>query len=212
MVEWAVNAIELGYDSESLIILAGLDYDSTEEREKYFWQSIEELKLDVKKEEHELIIDYAKYVSNAVLDKLISPISGLKKMNVICRSTEYDSKYIQFYELEEDLEYLNYGEHPPIYNPKITIKDADEFIVREFELFLECDRIGVTRELLEKSIYNNCGEITKAKFKTKFQLKKPFKYQEFVCNNCGSNQIDSIKSQIGKEKLLKKIKPTPNNA
>ena len=48
MVEWAVDAIKMGYDSESLIILAGLDFESTEERENYFWKSVKELNLNIK--------------------------------------------------------------------------------------------------------------------------------------------------------------------
>lgn len=101
MVNWAVTAIELGYDSESLLILAGLDYDTTEERTKYFWQSIEELKVDIEREEFEFINDYAKYVAKAVLNDNLSPESGLVIMLDIYRSTAYNPKYVQFYEIEE---------------------------------------------------------------------------------------------------------------
>ncbi len=39
-VDWAMILLQNGYESESLIILAGLDNDTTEVREKYFWQTI----------------------------------------------------------------------------------------------------------------------------------------------------------------------------
>lgn len=206
LVEWAVSTMQKGYDSESLVILAGLDYDSTEEREKYFWKSIKELNLDIKSEKTELINDYAKYVANAVLKGSISPRSGLQKMNDICLTTGYDSKYIQFYEIDEDLDYLNYGEHSPIYNQGITKENADNFIIKELELFLECEELGIEKSVRETAFCNNCEQITKPELRTKFQFKKPFKYQEFVCQNCKSNGIDPFSSQIGKEKILKRIK------
>lgn len=206
LVEWAVTAMQIGYDSESLVILAGLDYESTEEREEYFWKSIEELNLDIKREEPALINDYAIYVANAVLKGLISPKSGLKKMNDICRATEYDSKYIQFYELDEDLDYLNYGEHPPIYNQGITKENADNFLIKEFEMFLECEELGIEKSVRETAFCNNCNQISKPELRTKFQLKRPFRYQEFVCQNCKSNKIDPFGSQIGKEKIIKRMK------
>ena len=40
LVDWAVKVLELGYESENLFVLAGLDNDPTEERENYFWKSI----------------------------------------------------------------------------------------------------------------------------------------------------------------------------
>lgn len=40
LVYWAISVLELGYDSENLYILAGLDHEGTEEREEYFWRSI----------------------------------------------------------------------------------------------------------------------------------------------------------------------------
>ena len=41
LVVWAVNVLALGYESDNLYILAGLDNAHTEEREIYFWKSSE---------------------------------------------------------------------------------------------------------------------------------------------------------------------------
>ncbi len=38
LVVWAVNVLSLGYESDNLYILAGLDNAFTEERESYFWK------------------------------------------------------------------------------------------------------------------------------------------------------------------------------
>lgn len=55
-------------------------------------------------------------------------------------------------------------------------------------------------------ILGKCEQITEPELRKKFQFKKPFKFQEFVCRNCKSNNIDSFGSQIGKEKILKGLK------
>ncbi|WP_293873071.1 hypothetical protein [Flavobacterium sp.] len=44
--------MELGFESENLFILAGLDFDTTEEREKYFSKSIGDLKLEIEKDDN----------------------------------------------------------------------------------------------------------------------------------------------------------------
>ncbi|PID92932.1 MAG: hypothetical protein CSA94_02640 [Bacteroidetes bacterium] len=118
-----------GLNSESLIILAGLDNETTEEREKYFWQTIEELGLDVKRTDFELIESYAIYVAESVMQDVV-------------RETNYSKRYIQFYEIEEDLEYLNYDNHT-ISNSELTLNNADSLITREFELFLEAEKCKI---------------------------------------------------------------------
>jgi hypothetical protein len=137
MVEWAVHALQAGYDSESLAILAGLDYDTTEERIEYFWKSVQELNLDIQKEKFEYIQDYAVYVAKAVGQGLLSPESGLQKMLEICRATNYDAPYISFYDLAEDLDLIKSGAHLPIFNPGITRENARDFIKKAFEAFLQ---------------------------------------------------------------------------
>jgi len=206
MVEWAVSAMKLGHDSESLVILAGLDYDTTEEREEYFWKALGELTLNIEREEFQLINDYAIYVAKAVIENMLSPESGLKKMFDICRKTEYDSKYIQFYELDEDMDYLKYGDHRPIFNHGITLENANDYIKKEFEIFLECESLEIDNETREKAFCNNCEQIRTPKLKTRYQFKRPFRYQEWVCEYCSSSKIDLFGSRIGKEKILKEIK------
>jgi hypothetical protein len=44
LVDWSVQVLELGFENKNLYILAGLDFDSTEEREKYFWESLKDLR------------------------------------------------------------------------------------------------------------------------------------------------------------------------
>ena len=204
-VKWAINAAKEGYDSESLWILAGLDNESTEVREEYFWKTIEELNLEIEREEIELLNDYAIYLSNAVINKAISPRTGIKKMFELCRTSGYDEKYMQFYELDEDLDCLKYGDITPIYNHEITEENADEIILNEFRLFIECEKFGVSKDTYESAYCNNCHQVNKPKLKTKYQLRRPRKYLQWICINCKSKNIDLFKSQIGKEKILKQM-------
>jgi hypothetical protein len=137
MVEWAVNAMQAGYDSESLAILAGSDHDTTEEREIYFWKSVQELNINTTREESLLINDYAEYVAKSVINNQITPASGLRKMLNICISYGYDSRYMPFYEIDEDLGYIRWDGSSPIFNTGITLDNADDFIRQACQRFIE---------------------------------------------------------------------------
>ena len=41
---------------------------------------------------------------------------------------------------------------------------------------------------------------------TKYQLKKPFKYQIYVCINCNSENIEHFSDQNGRIKIVEKLK------
>ncbi len=139
LVDWAVMMLENNYESESLIILAGLDSDSTEEREKYFWKSLGELDLDVNKEDIELIDNYAIYIAESVVNGKISPKDGLSIMQNIIQSSDYSEKYFKFYEINEDLDYLKYDNNT-IFNNDLSLENLDSYIIKEFELFLEVEK------------------------------------------------------------------------
>lgn len=145
-VEWAITVAKKGYDSESLWILAGLDNESSVIREDYFWKAIDELNLDVEREEIRDINDYAIFLSRAVLNNSLSPRTGIKKMFDIYRQSGYDIKYKQFYELDEDLDCLNYGDVSPIFNQSITNENANGFMLKAFRLFLECENLGMDKK------------------------------------------------------------------
>ena len=209
LVDWAVMMMENGYDSESLIILAGLDNESTEIREQYFWQTIDELKLNVNKTELDIIDNYALYIAESVVNRKIKPKDGLSIMQEIVRSTDYSSKYIQFYELDEDLDYLQY-DNRTIFNSGLSLKNADSFIIREFELFLESEKYRIDKNIRESAYCNQCGLIRKPKLKDKRNLIGQVKYQYWVCGNCESHDILHFRNQKGREMIMDRIKTQPN--
>ncbi|MDL2330466.1 hypothetical protein LJC62_00395 [Odoribacter sp. OttesenSCG-928-A06] len=133
-VDWAVVLLENGHESESLIILAGLDSYETEEKEKYFWKSVEELNIKIEKNDFELIDHYADFVAKQVIEGKISPIIGLNRMLDIVQASGYSSEYMQFYELDEDLDRLNYSENT-IFNIGLAIENKEEYIRKNLSYF-----------------------------------------------------------------------------
>jgi hypothetical protein len=209
LVDWAVMMMENNYDSGSLVILAGLDSDSTEVKEQYFWQTIDELKLDIKKTDFDLIDHYAVYVAESVISKKILPKTGLSIMQEIVRVTDYSDKYIHFYELDEDLDYLRY-DNKTIFNTGLSLENADKFIIREFELFLDAEKFKIDDKTKALAYCNSCNSIGKPKLKNKQNLIGQVKYQYWVCSKCESQDILHFRDQKGREIILNKIKTQPN--
>lgn len=207
LIAWAIMLMGKGFDSESLIILAGLDSETTAEREQYFWQTIDELGLDVKRTDFELIENYAIYVAESVINKKIAPKDGLIIMQDIVRSTDYSNRYIQFYEIDEDLDYLNY-DIQTIFG--WTLKNADKYITREFELFLEAEKYKIDDKTRELAYCKSCDKIENPKLKNIRNWSGKVKYQTWVCGLCESKSILLFSSQKGKEIILKR-KTQPNN-
>ncbi|WP_338237894.1 hypothetical protein [Persicobacter diffluens] len=207
LIDWAIMLMGKGFDSESLIILAGLDSDTTEEREQYFWQTINELGLDVNRTDFELIDNYAIYVAESVVHKKMEPKDGLAIMQDIVRSTDYSKKYIQFFEIDEDLDYLKYDNHT-IFNTGLTLKNADSFIAREFELLLEAEKYKIDDKTRGLAYCNSCDKIEKPRLKNKRNWIGKVKYQIWVCGVCESQDILHFSSQKGKEIIMTRINAT----
>lgn len=208
LADWAFKLLENEFESESLIILAGLSSDSTEEREIYFWLSISELKIDLNLTDVELIEYYAEYIAEEVCKGNMKAANGLMIMQEVVFMSDYDSKYIQFFELDEDIDYLeNYGGF--IYNTGFNKENKERFIMEEFELFLETERLKIDEDTRQKSICNVCGQVAKPGLRTKYQFKKPHKYQTWTCGNCGSEKIEHFGSHSGKRRIIDLIKNNP---
>ncbi|MBD1431582.1 hypothetical protein H8B06_01995 [Sphingobacterium sp. DN00404] len=88
LVYWAISVLELGYESENLYILAGLDHEETEERKEYFWKSINDLKLDIEKTDEELIEKYAMVIARKAINKEIGIDYAFSQMRKIVSATE----------------------------------------------------------------------------------------------------------------------------
>lgn len=135
LVDWAVRLLAHKYESESLFILAGLDYNSREEREHYFWRAIEELGIDLDKETSD--ISYGKYIAALVINNTITPEAGLNEMTNIYHATKHKKCFLHFYEIEKEIGWIENVGYPPGIKPEIPIENLEEFLKKEFELFLK---------------------------------------------------------------------------
>jgi hypothetical protein len=206
LVDWAVMMMHNGLESESLIILAGLDKESTEEREQYFLRTIKDLNLDNSKSEIDLLNYYASYVAESVIHKKIKPLDGLTLMYNIVLATDYSDKYIQFSYIYEDLNYLqNY--QPAIFSSGLSLENKESYILKEFELLLESNKYQIDK-IRELAYCNICQTVNKSILSKKRNWIGQKKFDIWVCGKCGSNDILSFNNQKGKEIILNKIKNT----
>ncbi|EKT4520660.1 hypothetical protein LIS90_13695 [Flavobacterium psychrophilum] len=204
-VDWAISVIESGIESNSLFILAGLDDEDTEIREKYFRKVVEELKIEINYEDFALLQNYAKFIAEKVINGTLSQSKGLSTMNEIVTKSDYDPRYMQFFELDEDLDYLNYSNNT-IFNLELTKENKQEYIREEFILFLEIENLKIDDKIREYSICKNCNYIGKPKLKVKYQFRRPYKYYQWKCGKCNSGEIEHFSSQNGKRKIIENIK------
>jgi len=195
-VDWAVTLIQNDYDCESLRILAGLDNSDTQEREKYFLKSANELNINLDKKDIELIDYYADYIVEEVLTGRIQPKYALSQMLEVVQATNYDRKYVDFFMLDEEIDGLQYE--------NVTAYTIDEYILNEFRLFKKIQDGGLA-DYYGKAICNNCNQVMIPQLVKKYQLKRPFTYQAWACENCKSQNIDHFSTQTGKEKIITRL-------
>ncbi len=197
-VKWAVDVMELGYNSENLFILAGLDNESTEIREKYFWNTVNELKINVEKSDAELIQNYAKTIAKKVVMEEIDVDYAFKIMLRICSTTGYEERYITFDLIEEDLEYLYY-DNSTFFNSTITKENRNEYIKEEFRIFYEMENLNIPLKVRNLWYCKNCKALTKPELKIKFQNGQPNKNETYCCPKC---KVDNFENDDQKTKTI----------
>lgn len=206
LVDWAMTLMQNGFDSDNLRILAGLTYSDTEEREKYFWKSVQDLNVNIDKREIDLIDFYVDHLVEEVLTGNIPPKFALRQMCDVARKTDYSRKYIHFYLLDDEIDRIEYNGQA-IFTSGLNKENADQYIFNEFKLFKKV-LAGDYSEYYEKAICNDCKQIMTPRLATKFQFKIPFSYRVWVCEYCNSKNIDTFASQIGKEKIISSLTET----
>lgn len=205
LVDWAVQVLELGFENENLYILAGLDFESTEEREKYFWESLKDLKIDVEKDEEKLIENYALTIAKKVINNEIEIDFAFNQMLRIVSASEYDQKYIAFFEIDEDLDYLRYN-NSAIFNSGLTKYNSKEYILEEFKIFVEMETLKIPFEAQRKCYCEKCKNLNVPITKNKYQFKKPFKYLVWSCGLCGSSKLKYNSNHEVKRMIIEEFK------
>lgn len=175
-----------------------------EEIKEYFWNSVNELGLKLKKSDFDLLENFALYIANSVITDRVAPKEGLRIMNEIIRESDYSSKYIQFHNLDEDIVYLNY-DNITLFNSFDNTDNINEIIKEEFNLFLEAERMNLNDKYREFTFCNNCQTLSKPTLKSKKNWLGKIKYNHWVCPNCKSKDLEHFTNQKGKKIILNEL-------
>jgi hypothetical protein len=202
-VDWAVQVLENGFDSENIRILAGLDNSDTEERLRYFQKSLDDLNIHIPTDQNEILKDFTTRLANNVIAGLESPKAGLKIMLDIVRASDYSARFMQFMDLDEDIDYVMYS-GAPLFNSGLQKDNIDEMIVNEFKLFLQIESSDYN--IRELSYCKHCEKVMKAELKRNFSILKANRYNYWCCSICGSKDLIHGSSQEGKIMILKTMK------
>ncbi|MDR0811411.1 MAG: hypothetical protein LBN23_03940 [Paludibacter sp.] len=206
LVYWAIDVLMLGKESENLCLLAGLDNDTTEEREEYFLKSLNDIKFEKKKSEKELIEIYAKNLAKKAVNGEINIDVAFKKMVKVFYYSDDDSKYSDFFEIDEDLDSLKY-DNTTLFISELTLDNYKEYILEEFKIFIEMQDLQIPNAEREKCYCLKCKKFTKPTLKNKYGLfKKPFKYNVWSCEFCKSEKLKYSTDHFVKKLLIEKYK------
>ena len=110
IVDWALAELEVGHDSESLRILAGMrDHPYPTEVEVYFFRALQELKIDAP-DKATALSTYCGHVAEGILNDSISTSNGVTEITWVCYRLGYPRELSNWIFLAEDLDPKTYGE------------------------------------------------------------------------------------------------------
>lgn len=107
LINWAIDNIQTGIESESMIILAGLSYDSNRENILgYFNSTLMETSLTLPVKDFETEMGKMKYFIIAMNKKYLSAKSTLMHLKQICYDFNYSENSLPFYILDDKIDLL----------------------------------------------------------------------------------------------------------
>lgn len=134
-IEWAIDMLGLGFDSKKLRILAGLSNPlDPSEVNNHFEDILKELNI-LKPNEEEAVMYYAISLCEQMISSELNPRNGLKRLYKICQDLDYDSDYMIWYELDDALASISYGDYPYMYE-HMNKYNVDQCIIREAKTFI----------------------------------------------------------------------------
>ncbi|MEG0188544.1 hypothetical protein [Algoriella sp.] len=130
LVNWSIEILKLGYESDDLYILGGLDNEDTIIRENYFFKSLNDLNFIIN-DKDSILKEYAFYVSKNFINNVLTQDTAINTMYHIYSELDYDLDLEIFYQITIDLEILEDIGYSPFVN--ITLDNKDEFIFKKFQ-------------------------------------------------------------------------------
>jgi len=139
-IDWAVEMIELGYESRSLGMLASLSKPANYfEVIGHVKEAVTELGLKMKRGDA-AVLSYASYYVHQILrgDRVRENLTELYKF---CRNREYEDLVYDFYLLYWAWDHLDFedGDHNHYWDGARR-NNIEEIVVREAEVWIEANR------------------------------------------------------------------------
>jgi len=138
-IDWAVDMLSLGYETPSLLILAGISKPANFfEAEKYLLSSFDELGFALP-EEHEAIVRYCRTFIEKIA-KSIDVKRNLKALHTTGLAFDYEKPIFDFYLLYWAWGDLDYGETYQDYVPEATKDNIEKIVTNKAIVWLQDNR------------------------------------------------------------------------
>ena len=137
-INWAVQALVDGFDTPSLVILAGLDSDTsyTGERYDYFRKSLRELGINISDYGGNNLVEFSRIVSEELLAEEIDVKEALDLLYTCYIWSDYSAHFLSvWYRLSDDLSLMDSG-YGPVHHSELNKSNRNEFVKRIAEQYL----------------------------------------------------------------------------
>ncbi|HKG06653.1 MAG TPA: hypothetical protein VKB19_09365 [Pedobacter sp.] len=135
-VDWAVEMLSIGYETPSLLILAGISKPTNFfEAEKYLISSFNELEIALP-EKHDAIVAYCRTFIEKMA-KSIDVKSNLQALYSTGQAFDHEKPIFDFYLLYWAWGDLDYGQTYQDYVPEATKYNIEELVVKKAVRWLE---------------------------------------------------------------------------
>lgn len=136
----------------------------------------------------ELIYCYALIIARKAIKKETGVDYAFSQMLKIVYASDHEHRYLPFFNINEDLDYIKY-DHSIWITSGLTAENSNEFILEEFKIFVEMERLMIPCGERDKCYCKRCKRLNIPSTKTKYQLRKPFKYLVWSCGFCRSDKL-----------------------
>jgi hypothetical protein len=159
-IEWAMDRLQRGDDSESLAILAGLELEGeadSQEVRRYFNRAVDELGL-VPPSRDRALLDYARYFCRQIFEGRIASTEGLKRLDALFPASGYAELYSLWDGLSEDLAFLQ-EEGRSYFNSGLGTHNSESYIRDVARQFLVLTEHELPADFFALKVCAKCGYI-----------------------------------------------------
>ncbi len=202
LVDWAVAALQTGYETEHLLMLAGMDGYPSQEKWDYFERSVAELGLPLPPPDKEALRAYATVRAEEVVAGRLDWRAGLSEFVKICRASRYAPRYDYFSYLSDELDMIEDGVGIGQYVANLTQANAPDVVRQAFNHFLAGEALGIDPWQWGKVYCYACGEIAPPAHRPNWFARLLSQSGKEVCWVCGSEGIGHFDDDAERGEIL----------